>query len=237
MCKEQTFCLFCHGNLSKTEASKPFEARKHLIAIATDKPFVQAVATINVLKNHSKLFSFKKKILPLRYELKLITYAMNELLGRPVPSVLNPNHLFAMLAEARVGNFTRLDQILGFASTDTKENVRHEMEQAIKVNNIMHNILKAKGLNYAAIIDESAKIRKVSMELRSIQRDENGRKEKKQKITKMKLNNQRKLGAIKTAPPKSDPVDDQEKRCNDGGKIKTAKDHEHYRKSKRLTRI
>ena len=224
-------------NLSKTA-----QAKKNLIEIndfivAAHKPFVQAAASLSAFRNNPELFPRKKKLLPLKYELKIISYAMNELLGRPVPSVLNPNHLGAMLAEAKVGNFTRLDQILGFASTETKENEILEMEQLIKMNKIMHNILKAKGLDYSAIIAESARIRIAGFKIWKNQRDDNARKEKQRRITKEKLNNQRILGDVKTVSPKSNPVVEQEKRSIDFGKIKTAKDHEHYRKSKRPTRI
>ena len=228
ICKGNTFCVICHRNLSNSA-----QTRKHLIEIASDKPFVKAAATVWIFKNNQKVFPCNKKLFSDKYDIKIRTYALNELLGRPAPSVLNPNHLGAMLAEAKVGNFTRLDQILGFTSTEEKENETHEMEQQVKMNNIMINILKAKGLDYAAIIDESARL-KIAQ---SIKWDEYGRKEKKQKIAKMKLNNQRNLGTVKTVPQKSDPVDDQEKRCNDVGKIKTAKDHEHYRKSQRPPRI
>ena len=63
--------------------------------------------------------------------------------------------------------------------------------------------------------------------------------EKKQKIRKMKLKSQRKLSAVnKTAPTKSTAKEpDREKVSIAPSKIKTAKDHEHYRKSKRPTRI
>ena len=137
-----------------------------------------------------------------------------------------------MLNEAKYGNFTRLDQILGFASTE-KENEMIPIEQQLKMNSIMVNVLKAKGLDFDAIIAESAR-EKIQ---RSIQADENKRMEKQRKITKMKLNNQTKLGVVKSVPRKSDPIDAQEKRCKDARKIKTAKDHEHYRKSQRPTRI
>ena len=233
MCEGNTNCPICRPNMGKS-----VQERQILIELAADKPFVQLVATISVFRNNSKLFpSKKKKLLPLRYELKLITYAMNELLGRPVPSVLNQNHLVAMLAEAKVGNFARLDKILGFASTDGKEKEIHDMEHHVKMNNIMHKILKAKGLDYAAIIAESARIMVAVLIPLGETRRENNRKEKQRKITKMKLNNQRKLGVVKTCPSRPDSVDNQDKRCQDAGKIKTAKDHEHYRKSQRPTRI
>ena len=233
MCKGNTNCPICGQNMGKS-----VQERQHLIEIAADKPFVQVVATISVFRNNSKLFPCKKKrLLPLRYELKLITYAMNELLGRSVPSVLNPTHLGAMLAEAKVGNFARLDQILGFASNDGKEKEIHDMEYHFKMNNIMHKILKARGLDYAAIIAESARIKIAGSILLGGVRRDNNRKEKQQKITKMKLINQRNLGAVKTCPSRPDSVDNQVQRCKDDGKIKTAKDHEHYRKSQRPTRI
>ena len=227
MCKGNTFGLICHRNFRNST-----QERKHLIEIASDKPFVKAAAAVSIFKNNQKLFPCNKKLFSEKYDTKIRTYALNELLGRPAPSMLNSNHLGIMLNEAKYGNFTRLDQILGFASTE-KENEMIPIEQQLKMNSIMVNVLKAKGLDFDAIIAESAR-EKIQ---RSIQADENKRMEKQRKITKMKLNNQTKLGVVKSVPRKSDPIDDQEKRCKDARKIKTAKDHEHYRKSQRPTRI
>ena len=79
-----------------------------------------------------------------------------------------------------------------------------------------------------------------SLHLEALETDsKNKRREKKQKISKMKLKNQRKLGAVaKSVPTKSSiETENQENGSSDSGKIKTAKDHEHYRKSKRPARI
>ena len=88
----------------------------------------------------------------------------------------------------------------------------------------MINILEAKGIDFYSYIE------RIFIEIY-----EETRIEKKQKISKMKLKNQRKLGAVtKTVPPKSTEVETEEKGSR---KIKTAKDHEHYRKSKRPARL
>ena len=66
------------------------------------------------------------------------------------------------------------------------------------------------------------------------------RKEKKNKIRKMKLHNQRKLGAITNSISDKSARNEAEAPVNgrnDSSETKTAKDFEHYRKSKRPTRI
>ena len=98
----------------------------------------------------------------------------------------------------------------------------------------MISILKAKGLNFDEYIEETAYIVQVGLN----RRFKRNRQEKKQKISKMKLKNQRKLGAVaRPVPTKSNPEAENQENGSDFGKIKTAKDHEHYRKSKRPTRI
>ena len=92
MCRNP-FCFNHHRNVEKTT-----QARLRLAEIVDGKQ--------NPCDN--KLFCAK-------YEERLKTFALNEVLGRPVPNVINLN---AIVAEARTGNFNRLDQTLGF--TDSK---------------------------------------------------------------------------------------------------------------------
>ena len=97
----------------------------------------------------------------------------------------------------------------------------------------MKNIAKTQGLNYDAIIMElmKSKYRQMTKGFKEL------RKEKKNKIRKMKLNSQRKLGTITKPVSEKSTRNEAEAHANVFGKTKTAKDFEHYRKSKRPTRI
>ena len=128
-----------------------------------------------------------------------------------------------------------MDKTLGFIDNDGKEVEMIPLQQQQKMNDIMINVLKAQGLDFDAIIAETVRLHYETTKIES----KNERKEKQRKISKMKLKNQRKLAVVaKPVPTKSDPeVENQENGSSDFGKIKTAKDHQHYRKSKRPTRL
>ena len=223
MCRKNSFCPNCHGNIGKT-----VQARLQLVNILSNKQFALAAASISNLKKTPQMYRGKKQLLSAKYELQLKSFALNEMLGRPVPNVFN---LSAILEEALKGQFARLDKTLGFIDNDGNEIEIIPIERQQKMNEIMINILKAKGLDFDAIINETSRLHLEALETDS----KNERKEKKRKISKMKLENQRKLGAVaKSVPTKSGfAVENQENE----GKTKTAKDHEHYRKSKRPARI
>ena len=225
MCRKNSFCHNCHGNIRKT-----LQARQQLVNLISNKQFVWAVINNSTLKLHPEMFPGKKQLISEKYDVKLKTFALNEFLGRPVPNVID---LSMIQQEALKGQFTRLDKTLGFVDNDGKEVEMISLEQQQKMNDIMINILKAEGLDFDDIIAETARLIREELN-RSSKKD---RKDKKRKISKMKLKNQRKLGVVaKPVPTKSDPdAENQENGSN--GKIKTAKDHEHYRKSKRPTRL
>ena len=227
MCRNNSFCGNCHGNIGKT-----LQARQQLINILSNKQFVWAVVNNSTLKLHPEMFPGKRQLISDKYDVKLKTFALNEFLERPVPNVID---LSVIQQEALRGQFARLDKTLGFVDNDSKEVEMIPLQQQQKMNDIMINILKAQGLDFDAIIAETVRLHFETTEIES----NNDRKEKKRKISKMKLKNQRKLGAVaKSDPTKSDPEVENQKVCrSDFGKIKTAKDHEHYRKSKRPTRI
>jgi len=205
------------------------QARIQLAKMVINKPFVWAVAMNSNIKQFPERPG-EKQLLSAKYEVKLKTFALNEMLGRPVPNVIE---LAAIQEEALSGQFARLNKTLGFIDDNGKEAEMIPLEQQQKMNDIMINILKAQGLDFDAFILEAAKLHLKAIDHLS----KNERKEKKRKISKIKLNNQRKLGAVaKPVPTKSDPKPENQENCSNG-KIKTAKDHEHYRKSKRPTRI
>ena len=221
MSRKNSFCPYSHRYIGRA-----VHARNQLDDIMTNKPFVMAMVEIDMVHSlhafvqnpiHRKVGD--EKLLSEKYWTRIETYALNELLGRPVPNVINLNY---MLDEARAGRFTRLDKILGFDGNEGIEMA--PLQQQMKMNDIMINILEAKGIDFYSFIE------RILIELY-----EETRIVKKQKISKMKLKNQRKLGAVtKTVPSKSTEVETEEKGSR---KIKTAKDHEHYRKSKRPTRL
>ena len=227
MC-QNPFCFNHHRNVEKT-----IQSRMRLAETVDGKQFLNAVANISIWKETPKYHPCDSKLFCAKYEERLKTFALNEVLGRPVPNVLN---LHAIVAEARAGNFNRLDQTLGFTNNNGEELEVQPFKQQLKMNSIMENIVKTQGLDYDAIIMElmRAKYRQATRSSKEF------RKEKKNKIRKMKLNNQRKLGAITNSISEKSARNEAEAPVNgrnDSSKTKTAKDFEHYRKSKRPTRI
>ena len=140
----------------------------------------------------------------------------------------------AELAAAKYGKFERLDATIGMKSSksDEDDELMKKLERQVKMNDIMINILKSRGLDFDEIIAVAAKM-KLEIVNTNAKID---KKEKKKQVSKMNLKNQQKLGDIQpsnsTANEKSP-----EKVSNNSGKIKTAKDFEHYRKTKKPTRI
>ena len=223
MSRKNSFCPYSHRYIGKAN-----QARNQLYDIMDNKPFVMAMVEIDMVHSlhafvqnpiHKKIGD--EQLLSEKYWTRFETFALNELLGRPVPNVINLNY---MLDEARSGRFTRLDKTLGFVDNGGKEIEMAPLQQQMKMNEIMINILEGRGIDFNSFLE------RILIELY-----EETRFEQKQKISKMKLKNQRKLGAVtKTVPPKSTEVETEEKGSR---KIKTAKDHEHYRKSKRPARL
>ena len=144
MCRKNSFCPNCHGNIGKT-----VQARLQLVNVLSNKQFVFAAASISNLKQHGGMYRGKKQLLSAKYELQLKSFALNEMLGRPVPAVIE---LSSMLEEALKGQFARLDKTLGFIDNDGKEVETIPLERQQKMNEIMINILKAKGLDFEALV-------------------------------------------------------------------------------------
>ena len=229
MSAKDYFCPISHIGFGKTETEKITKQ----VEIIENTTFFVGVVRMYFNKLAPNKFQCHKNLLSAKYDVRLKTYALNELLERPVPGVIN---LWHILEEAEAGKFARLDKILGFIDDEGNEVEMIPIEQQQKINDIMISILKAKGLNFDEYIEETAYIVQVGLN----RRFKRNRQEKKQKISKMKLKNQRKLGAVsETASTKSasQEAETGEKGSSAPIKIKTAKDFEHYRKSKRPTRI
>ena len=227
MCSEESYCPRCHKN-----KESDFVAQSAMQQICDEKQFVNAVVDLTLLKQYPKLFPSDKRLFCAKYDVMLKTLAMNEFLGRPVPNVIN---LRAMMEEAAEGEFSRLDKTLGFLNDSDEEMERVQFLQQLRMNDIMRKLLKAQGLDFDAVIQAIAKFKMEGM-TRTAKAE---KKEKKRRISRMKLNNQRKLGAVVKTTENSVQVEleDPEKGCNDSGKPKTAKYYRHYKKSKRPTRI
>ena len=227
MCSEESYCPRCHKN-KETD----FIRQSAMQQICDEKQFVNAVVDLTLLKQYPKLFPSDKRLFCAKYDVMLKTLAMNEFLGRPVPNVIN---LRAMMEEAAEGEFSRLDKTLGFLNDSDEEMERVQFLQQLRMNDIMRKLLKAQGLDFDAVIQAIAKFKMEGM-TRTAKAE---KKEKKRRISRMKLNNQRKLGAVVKTTENSVQVEleDPEKGCNDSGKPKTAKYYRHYKKSKRPTRI
>lgn len=218
MCRNP-FCFNHHRNVEKTT-----QARLRLAEIVDGKQFLNAVANISIWKETPKYHPCDNKLFCAKYEERLTTFALNEVLGRPVPNVIN---LYYMLEEASTGDFARLDKTLGFVDNEGKEVEMAPLEQQYKMNDIMMKILEAKGVVFYSLIY------RISIDIY-----EETQLQKKQKIRKLKLQNQRQLGAVtKTVSQKSSCKESEENGSTTRSKIKTAKDHEHYRKSQRPARL
>ena len=203
--------------------------------ICDENQFVNVFVLLSLMKEEPTLFQTivptDERLLCAKYDVRLKTLAMNELLGRPVPKVIN---LKALFAEAIEGKFSRFDKILGFVNDDDEEIEMLPFEKQLQMNVIMLKLLKAKGTDFDLIVGAIKNFKIEGMVRMGFKKIE----EKKRRITKMKLSSQRKLRAVVNDSDKSVQVDlDDSKKANDSGKIKTAKDFEHYRKSKRPTRI
>ena len=203
--------------------------------ICDENQFVNVFVLLSLMKEEPTLFRTivptDERLLCAKYDVRLKTLAMNELLGRPVPKVIN---LKALFAEAIEGKFSRFDKILGFVNDDDEEIEMLPFEKQLQMNVIMLKLLKAKGTDFDLILGAIKNFKIEGMVRMGFKKIE----EKKRRITKMKLSSQRKLRAVVNDSDKSVQVDlDDSKKANDSGKIKTAKDFEHYRKSKRPTRI
>ena len=221
MSRKNRFCPYSHRNIGKG-----VQARNQLDDIANNKPFVMAMVEIDNLellqKTNDKMIG-DEKLLSEKYWTRFETFALNELLGRPVPNVINLDY---MLEEAMSGDFTRLDKTLGFVDNEGNQVEMAPIEQHWKMNDIMMNILEAKGVIFYSLIE------RISIDIY-----ETTQLQKKQKISKMKLKNQRKLGAVTKTVPQKSTKESEEKDSTTRSKIKTAKDHEHYRKSQRPARL
>ena len=140
MCRKNSFCHNCHGNIRKT-----LQARQQLVNLLSNKQFVWAVVNNSTLKLHPEMFPGKKQLISEKYDVKLKTFALNEFLGRPVPNVID---LTVIHQEALRGQFARLDKTLGFVDNDGKEVEMIPLQQQQKMNDIMINVLKVQGLDF-----------------------------------------------------------------------------------------
>ena len=216
-CRRNCMCLKCQ---------KYWENEKRVYDLVKDMPFVHAVVDIHMSKRYPKYFPCNKKLLTPKYEVKLKTFALNELLGRPVPNVI---HLGAEIGLATYGNFEKLDSTLGIDSNISDEN---ELKKQSKINDIMANVLKARGVDFDEIIAVTTETVFDGLEYL----DKMESIEKTTKVRKMKLKNQRKLENIEPSQSNGNEKSP-EKVSNNSGKRKTAKDFEHYRKTKKPNRI
>ena len=236
MCNAGFYCPRSSMARCHTNSDVDFQlAQVTIRQICDENQFVNVFVLLSLIKEEPTLFRTivptDERLLCAKYDVRLKTLAMNELLGRPVPKVIN---LKALFAEAIEGKFSRFDKILGFVNDDDEEIEMLPFEKQLQMNVIMLKLLKAKGTDFDLIVGAIKNFKIEGMVRMGFKKIE----EKKRRITKMKLSSQRKLRAVVNDSDKSVQVDlDDSKKANDSGKIKTAKDFEHYRKSKRPTRI
>ena len=143
MTRLKSFCPASHRNVGRF-----IEAKKHLNEIMAYNPFVMAIVSLDAMQLYPDLYPEEigdDRLLSDKYFTKLEAYALNELLRRPVPNVINLN---SIQEEARMGKFARLDEILGFIDNEGNELEMIPIEQQSKMNEIMIDILKAQGLDF-----------------------------------------------------------------------------------------
>ena len=140
------------------QCKKNNENRLQVALLVEDKQYVKAFRALYIFKQYPKKYPCNKKLLTAKYEVKLKAFALNELLDRPVPYVV---YLGAELAAAKYGKFERLDATLGIDSSksDEDDELMKELERQVKMNDIMINILKARGLDFDEIIAVAAKMK------------------------------------------------------------------------------
>ena len=219
---EESYCPRCHKNKNQ-DILTPSTMEQ----ICDEKQFVDVYAYLSLLKEYPRLYPKYEKLFSEKYDVRLKTLAMNEFLGRSVPNVIDFSSIFI---DAMDGNFTRLDKILGFVKNGEEIEIP-PLKQQLQINEIMSKLLKAKGTDFGLIVEAIRNFKKESIAIIVIEE----KRETKRRLSKMKLKNQRKLGAVEKNDADKSAQDS--KKANDSGKIKTAKDFEHYRKSKRPIRI
>ena len=218
---EESYCPRCHKNKDQ-DILTPSAIEQ----ICDENQFVDVYSYLSLLKEYPKYFygDNYEKLFSEKYDVRLKTLAMNEFLGRPVPNVIDLPSIFI---DAMDGDFTRFDKILGFVNGEEIENA--PFKQQLKINEIMLKVLKAQGTDFDLILKAIRNFKKEGIAIFAIE----GIRKKKRRITKRKLRNQRKLGAVEKNDAKKSVQDSN--KANYSGK--TAKDFEHYRKSKRPIRI
>ena len=227
MCNEGFSCPKCH------KIAVDVRAELAIRQICDEKQFMDVFTYLSLLKDYPEMHPTNEKLFCAKYDVRLKTLAMNEFLGRPVPNVINFKAIFLEAVNEKHGNekIARFDKILGFVNDDDEDIEMFSFKQQLQMNDIMINLLKAEGTDFDLIVGAIKNFKMEGILKLALKKT----KEKKRKITKMKLRNQRKLGAVEKNDADK-PVQDS-KNANDSGKIKTAKDFEHYRKSKRPIRI
>ena len=176
--------------------------------------------------NETKLFEEK-------YVVRFETFALNELLDRPTPQVMD-HYLTSSLIEVRDdGNSRNLDRLLGFVDDYGNKISLQPLSEQKRMNDIMEKILHAKGKDFHAITQAIYK-----MKLGILSKTISKRSKKKSKKIKQKLNVQQfieskeieesNLRKRKSEQPDENPT---------ATKVKTAKDFEHYRKTQRPARL
>ena len=204
---------------------------KDSIALMYAHPFVEAIGIVSAMIDYSHRILLDSKLFSKKYLIKLETFAMNELLGRPAPRVLT---LKPMVFEASWGNYEDLDQVLGLADTSGKEDQELCESQELKMHTVMNDVLMAQGKDFYAIVDAIGKYY-CRMEFDKIfaMRQKDELKKKTFEVDLQKFYKNLFESAEKPSETKTTDADSNSR----SSKAKNAKDFEHYRKTKRPARL
>ena len=191
-------------------------------------PFLDTLTLLYFLRDTSD--EPEKEIYGEKYFIRFETFAMNEMLGRPTPKVLDMN---GFLLDSLKGNSDNLDRVLGFADSSLPP-----LSDQLRMNDIMKKILHAKGKDFRAIVvtltvyrtdlfyEKLDQITKAKS--RKIRQKENYQSFL--EYQKLSKRNERADSTKKRKPEETDEN-------ATVGQVKKAKDFEHYRKNQRPARL
>ena len=220
------------GKISQQQYDN-FHLIKDSIELMYAHPFLEGIGIVLAMIRYRKKVRCDSKLLSLKYKTKLSTFAMNELLGRPAPRV---STLKPMIFEARQGNYEDLDHVLGFVDSDGKEIQGQSVSQQRKMHDVMDGVLSAQGKEFYAIVDCIAEYYCMVFD-KFFAKKESQKKEAKKKAFEVDLQKFYENLFKSAVKPSEAKTTNDTKKSNEPSKTKSAKDFEHYRKTKRPARL
>ena len=239
--KKLEFSTYCNVFVKSKEKTKQhyddFLWMKASLELAQKHTFLEGLslvqamyASVSPVKGWHRFIRCDTKLFSKKYTLRLNTFAMNELLGRPVPKVLT---LRMALFEASEGNFEYLDRILGFVDSEGKEIQMPSKNDQEKMLYVMDGILLAQGKDFVALGEALAKWIRHYVLYETVLYENYEEFKKKQ----YEANLEKFYDNLSKSTKKPLTQTTETNKSKMTSKIKIAKDFEHYRKTKRPARL